>query len=107
SLVQLCLGLVIIPHVLGDGVVVILPLGHKLLLVVGSLQVLLKILPVTIKEALHQYLLKCPYFPVTGFCLVLREPGLGHPVLWTLPPQQVAMSPPYLQRTARSHHCQE
>ena len=48
TLVKLCLGLLVISHVLGDAVIVLLPLGHKLLLQVGPSEVLLKLLSASV-----------------------------------------------------------
>ena len=45
SLVQLCLHGVLTAEVIGKGVVVLLPLGDKLLLVAGTLQVPSKLIP--------------------------------------------------------------
>lgn len=50
ALMQLCLGLLVQPHVIWDAVVVLLPLAHKLLLQVGPLQVLLKVIATTGKD---------------------------------------------------------
>lgn len=63
ALMHFCLGLLVLPHVVRDSVVVLLPLTHKLLLQVGTLQVLLKFIPTLSR---HQTML-------CGLCLMKKK----------------------------------